>query len=124
MRFANDQDKLRDLANLMNEQSATPMMVTDDLLYVIDAALLPEEVEVRTHGREGYALAEDKGVVVAVDVALTPELAREGLARDLVRRIQTLRKDADFQLDDRIVTYLDAADELRAVVAVVNDQQL
>lgn len=45
MQFANDKDKLLDLANLMNEQSLTPMMVTDDLLYVIDAALSPEEVE-------------------------------------------------------------------------------
>jgi Pyruvate/2-oxoacid:ferredoxin oxidoreductase delta subunit len=45
MQLANDKDKLLDLANLMNEQSVTPMMVTDDLLYVIDAALLPEEVE-------------------------------------------------------------------------------
>ena len=78
--------------------------------------LLPEEVEVRIHGREGYAVAEEKGIVVAVDVTLTPELAREGLARDLVRRVQTLRKEADFQLDDRIVTYYDAGDELKAVV--------
>jgi len=78
--------------------------------------LLPEEVEVRTHGREGYAVAEEKGIVVAVDVNLTPELAREGLARDLVRRVQTLRKDADFQLDDRIVTHYEAEDELNAVV--------
>jgi len=45
VQFANDKDRLRDLATLMNEQSVTPMMVTDDLLYVIDAALLPEEVE-------------------------------------------------------------------------------
>jgi len=73
--------------------------------------LLPEEVEVRSHGREGYAVAEDKGVVVAVDVNITPELAREGLARDLVRRIQTMRKEADLQLTDRIVTYLDAEGE-------------
>jgi isoleucyl-tRNA synthetase len=84
--------------------------------------LLPEEVEVRTHGRKGYAVAEEKGVIVAVDVTLTPELAREGLARDLVRRIQTLRKEADFQLDDRIVTFYGTADggriddELKAVV--------
>jgi isoleucyl-tRNA synthetase len=84
--------------------------------------LLPEEVEVRLHGREGYAVAEEKGLVVAVDVNLTPELAREGLARDLVRRIQTLRKTADFQLDDRIVTYVDTDDdELAAVVAVWGD---
>jgi isoleucyl-tRNA synthetase len=78
--------------------------------------LLPEEVEVRMHGREGYAIGEEKGTVVAVDVTLTPELVREGLARDLVRRVQTLRKEADFQLDDRIVTYFDAGDELKAVV--------
>ena len=78
--------------------------------------LLPEEVEIRTHGREGYTVAEGKGIVVAVDVTITPELAREGLARDLVRRIQTLRKEANFQLDDRIVTYYDADDALGAVV--------
>jgi isoleucyl-tRNA synthetase len=81
-----------------------------------DVELLPEEVEVRTHGREGYAVAEEKGIVVAVDVTLTPELTREGLARDLVRRIQTLRKEADYQLDDRIVTYYQADDELEAVI--------
>jgi Pyruvate/2-oxoacid:ferredoxin oxidoreductase delta subunit len=45
MQFENDKDKLLELANLMNEQSVTPMMVTDDLLYVIDVTLLPEEVE-------------------------------------------------------------------------------
>jgi isoleucyl-tRNA synthetase len=70
--------------------------------------LLPEEVEVRLLGREGYAVAEEKGIIVAIDVTLTPELEREGLARDLVRRIQTLRKEADFQIDDRIVTYYQA----------------
>ncbi|MEJ2211187.1 MAG: class I tRNA ligase family protein, partial [Anaerolineae bacterium] len=57
-----------------------------------EVELLPEETDVRLHGREGYALAEERGLVVAVDVDLTPELEREGLARDLVRRIQALRK--------------------------------
>jgi isoleucyl-tRNA synthetase len=78
--------------------------------------LLPEEIEVRIHGREGYAVVEEKGIVVAVDVTLTPELAREGLARDLVRRVQALRKEAGFQIDDRIVTYCDADEELSAIV--------
>jgi isoleucyl-tRNA synthetase len=78
--------------------------------------LLPEEVEVRTLAREGYAVAEEKGLIVAVDVTLTPELEREGLARDLVRRIQNLRKEAGFQLNDRIVTYYDADDDLSQVV--------
>jgi isoleucyl-tRNA synthetase len=83
--------------------------------------LLPEEVEVRTHGREGYAVAEDKGLVVAVDVTLTPALAGEGLARDLVRRIQMMRKQADLQLNDRIVTFYDADEELMAVVEAWSD---
>ncbi len=79
--------------------------------------LLPEETEVRLHGREGYALAEERGLIVAVEVELTPELEREGLARDLVRRIQTLRKEADYALDDRIVTYFLGDEEIRSVVA-------
>jgi len=78
--------------------------------------LSPEEVQVRLHGREGYAVAEEKGIVVAVDVNLTPELEREGLARDLVRRIQTLRKDADLQLDDRIVTFYQGGDPIATVM--------
>ena len=78
--------------------------------------LAPDEVEVRSHGREGYAVAEEKGLVVAVDINITPELAREGLARDLVRRVQTMRKEAGFQLDDRIVTYYEAGDEVGEVV--------
>lgn len=60
-------------------------------------------------------MAEERGVVVAVDVEITPELAREGLARDLVRRIQALRKEADYQLDDRIVIYYDTGAELMRV---------
>ena len=57
MQFENDKDKLLDLVNLMNEQSVTPMMVTDDLLYVIDVTLLPEEVEFLL---EGFASQRDK----------------------------------------------------------------
>ena len=44
MQFTNSKEKLFDLANLMNEQSETPLMVTDELLHVMDAALKPEEV--------------------------------------------------------------------------------
>ena len=79
--------------------------------------LLPEEVEVRLRAREGFAVAEERGLVVAVDVTLTPGLVREGLARDLVRRIQSLRKDADFQLDDRILTFYETDEEMAQVVA-------
>jgi isoleucyl-tRNA synthetase len=81
-----------------------------------EVELLPEEVEVRSRGRPGLALAEEKGLLVAVDVTLTPELAAEGLARDLVRRIQAMRKDAGLELSDRIVTYYETDRELDAVI--------
>ena len=53
---------------------------------------------------EGLAVTTDQGMTVAVDTQLTPELVSEGLAREVVRRIQNLRKEADFKLDDRIIT--------------------
>jgi isoleucyl-tRNA synthetase len=78
--------------------------------------LLPEEAEVRIHAQTGYALAEERGLIVAVDTALTPDLEREGLARDLVRRIQNMRKEAGFNIDDRITTYYQAEGRLAEVM--------
>src|SRR5262249_55474433 len=67
--------------------------------------LAPDEVLVRTHPAAGLAVATEKGVTVAVDTVITPELRTEGLARELVRRIQVMRKDAGFNIEDRITTY-------------------
>jgi isoleucyl-tRNA synthetase len=113
LRRAVGEQNAADLARRFQAGLSVTVVVDDGGMPV---ELLPEEVEVRIHGREGYAVAEEKGLLVAVDVTLTPALAREGLARDLVRRVQTMRKDAGFQLDDRIVTTYDADAELEAVV--------
>lgn len=51
---------------------------------------------------ETRAIAEERGTWVAIDTTLTPELEREGLMRDLLRRLQTLRKDLRLELEDRI----------------------
>ena len=67
--------------------------------------LAPEDVLIRTHPAEGLAVASDRGVIVAVETDITPELRTEGLARELVRRIQVMRRDAGFNIADRIVTY-------------------
>ena len=64
--------------------------------------LSPEEVEVRITAKEGYAAANDKGVVVVLATELTPELIAEGLARDLVRAIQDRRKEIGCEFTDRI----------------------
>ena len=86
-----------------------------------DVELLPEEAEVRSRGREGLAVAEGRGLVVAVDVTLTAELAGEGLARDLVRRAQAMRKEAGLELSDRIVLFCDSDADLVSILAEWSD---
>ena len=83
--------------------------------------LMPDEVEVRTSPREGYAVAEEGNLLVGVDTRITPALAQEGLARDVVRRIQTMRKDAGFDIADRITTTYQAGPELAAAFESFSD---
>jgi isoleucyl-tRNA synthetase len=78
-------------------------------------SLAPDEVLVSTEGAEGMAMAADKLVTVAIDTVLTPELKAEGLAREVVRRVQAQRKNADFNIEDRITTWYAAEGELAAV---------
>jgi isoleucyl-tRNA synthetase len=69
-------------------------------------ALAADEILVSTEPAEGLAVAADRIVTVAVDSVLTDGLKVEGMAREVVRRIQSQRKDADFNIEDRIsVTY-------------------
>ena len=70
--------------------------------YVVE----PEDVEVRRTPSDGLAVAEDGGYLVAVTTTLTPELELEGHARELVRRIQQLRKDSELDISDRITLTL------------------
>jgi isoleucyl-tRNA synthetase len=70
--------------------------------------LLPEEFEVRTRAREGYATSDGRDFALALDTEITPELELEGRVRELIRLIQNLRREADLQMTDRIVvTYPD-----------------
>ena len=75
-----------------------------------------EELQVSVVGKEGFAVAQDAGYTVIVDRRLTPELADEGLARELVHRIQTMRRNAGFDIADRIVAHYDGDDDVRRVM--------
>jgi isoleucyl-tRNA synthetase len=83
--------------------------------------LLPTEVEVRKSPKTNYAVAEELGLLVGVDTRMTPELEQEGVARELVRHIQELRKKADFRIDDRILTYWQGGPQVQAAVARFGD---
>jgi isoleucyl-tRNA synthetase len=64
----------------------------------------------------GFKRVEEDGYIVAMDTAVTPELVEEGIAREVVRRIQNLRRAASFELTDRIVTYYTGSDKIRGVM--------
>ncbi len=88
----------------------------------------PDDVTIETEAREGLAVASEGGYVVAITTTLTEELRQEGIVRDLVRRIQNLRKEADLHVADRIVTYVRAsgpvADSVAAQSAYIRRETL
>ncbi len=81
----------------------------------------PEDVEVRSTPRSGYSVAEEGGYLVAVTTELDNALTQEGYAREIVRRIQQLRKDADLAISDRIVTWVGDGDLMHEVLANFGD---
>ena len=83
--------------------------------------LLPKEIEVRTQPKEGYTLAEEQGIIVGVYTVVTEELKKEGLAREIVRRIQNQRKDAGFDIADQIEVYYEAGSMLADVFITHGD---
>jgi len=61
-----------------------------------------EDVEISSQNIEGWLVANNNGITVALDVTITPDLKNEGIARELVNRIQNIRKDSGFELTDRV----------------------
>ncbi len=69
-------------------------------------AITPDDVRLAMEGTEGYSAASEKGVTVVLDLTLTPELIAEGQCRELVRKLQIMRKDAGLEVSDRIRLHL------------------
>lgn len=81
--------------------------------------LSPEEVIITETPREGWSVASDTGATVALDLEITPELRRAGLARDAIRLVQEARKNSGLDVADRIALRWQAADP--DVITAFND---
>jgi isoleucyl-tRNA synthetase len=68
--------------------------------------LTPDDLDVRVEGRSGFALAQDGPYGVALDLEITDDLRAEGLAREVVRAVQELRKTTGLAVEDRIELWL------------------
>ncbi|MFP9116617.1 isoleucine--tRNA ligase [Flavobacterium sp. RNTU_13] len=78
--------------------------------------LTPQEVEISSQDIPGWLVANAGGITVALDITITDELRNEGIARELVNRIQNLRKDSGFEVTDRITVTLKNNNVLQAAV--------
>ena len=76
-----------------------------------------EFLDIRITAKEGFAVAMENNIFTILDTTLTPELIDEGLARELISKVQQLRKQADYEMMDQIVITVDADDAVKAAVA-------
>ncbi len=79
--------------------------------------LLEEDILAAAKNMEGFEVATDRGVTVILDTNLTDELKEEGLAREIVSKVQTMRKEADFEVTDRIYLSVEGGEKVAAVMA-------
>ncbi len=70
--------------------------------------ITPEDVEISSEDIPGWLVASEGKITVALDITITEELKQEGIARDLVNRIQNLRKDAGLEVQDKISLQLES----------------
>jgi len=79
--------------------------------------LLEKEIDIIRTGLEGWQVESEAGLSVAVDTELSEELQKEGLAREFVNRVQNMRKEANFDVTDRIATGVQANEKLAAAIS-------
>jgi isoleucyl-tRNA synthetase len=84
-------------------------------------SLTLEDVEITSQDIEGWLVANANGITVALDITISDELKKEGIARELVNRIQNIRKDSGFEVTDKIKVALQQNAELEEAVKANED---
>ncbi|MCL1868589.1 MAG: DUF5915 domain-containing protein [Paludibacter sp.] len=74
------------------------------------------DYEIITEDMPGWLVSNEGNLTVALDVEVTPELEREGIARELVNRIQNIRKSSGYEIIDRIIIEIECSDEIAAAI--------
>jgi isoleucyl-tRNA synthetase len=99
----------------MEKEGGTAVSVEGEMVWI---AL--NEVEITSEDVPGWMVASRGPLTVALDVTVTPELEKEGNARELVNRIQKIRKDSGFELTDRINVQIGGAETLQETIRQYN----
>ena len=95
------------------EEKGTLEVLLNEKNIILDRS----DVEVYFKDIEGWQVAQGSGMTVALDMTISPELRQEGIARELVNRIQNFRKDSGFEVTDKIEIHLKNDSQLEAAVS-------
>lgn len=118
---------MKDAAAAINQLSQDDIAAIESSgTYQLDLAgeqfeLTLEDFEITAQEIPGWQVAQDKEITVALDINLTDKLKAEGLARELVNRIQNIRKDCDFNVTDRIQVSLLTNDSINFCIEHYGD---
>lgn len=105
---------LREKLPTVEPQLLAPIRAGESVTIQLDGneiTLAPEDVQVGTEQATGWVCADARGVQLALSIELTPELILEGMARDFIRQVQQLRKDANLEIEDRIRIFYESSDK-------------
>ena len=97
----------------MDELNASGMLKLN--ISTGEIVLFKEDVLIETEQKAGFFTLTDGGVTAALNTELTPELIEEGFVRELISKIQTMRKDSDFEVMDHIVVTLAGSEKLSQI---------
>lgn len=89
-----------------------------------DVTFAESDLLISTESREGFVSASENGHTVVLDVNLTPELIAEGVVREVISKVQTMRKEAGFNVTDRITLYYSASNEIANIIEEYKDRIL
>ena len=84
--------------------------------------LTAEDLLIDVKQMEGYETVSDNGITVVIDTNLSEELLREGFVREIISKIQTMRKEADFNVTDYICVYQQGNDKIKAIMSEHMDE--
>jgi isoleucyl-tRNA synthetase len=105
-RFGKQTPKVAEAIAAANAAGLAASLASDGMAFVVvdgeTVQLQPDEVIIAERPREGWSVVNEQGETVALDLELTPELVRAGLAREVVRLVQEARKNAGFEVSDRV----------------------
>ena len=118
-RFGKDMGLISKEIQLLSPEQINQLDRDGELAIVISGkpiTLSLAEVEISSQDIEGWLVAHADGITVALDITLSEELIQEGIARELVNRIQNIRKDSGFEVTDKIHLVLQQNAQLEAAV--------